>query len=296
MPSVKDRIEALQKQFKPHNQAYVHYAAHFPENQDDIVVGEDDPNKQAMAKIMIEITKLRTISNAIRKQKSSLEKTIPVSNPTLSQTLGKDYSNGYRVVFTEIISDKARASAVQGHGGEMVEDLRAKCVKSETLYHPELRKIIMTGSIKERIRELQNEAKELSEWYSNGVITQNDERRFRRDCKKVLAEYLFLDGITRGQGQDAFLKDVPKDKVETLLTRGPENDPRFRNTFKDYTEKDYDEIMHEMATTKLIRRPTLFMDKLNEKRAEIDQRNRGVQQEAASRAENKVIKSRHPSK
>jgi hypothetical protein len=178
----------------------------------------------------------------------------------------------------------------------MVEDLRTECVKSESWLNPRLRKIIMTGSIRERIRELQNEARELSEWYSNGVVTQKDERRFRRDCKKVLAEYLFLDGITRGQGQDAFVKDVPRDKVQTLLTRGPENDPRFRNTFKDYTEEDYDEIMRDMANTNLLRRPALFMDKLNEKRAEIDQRNRGVQQEAASRAENKVIKSRHPSK
>ena len=47
-----------------------------------------------------------------------------------------------------------------------------------------------------------------------------------------------------------------------MLTRGPQNDPRFRNTFKDYTEEDYDEIMRDMANTKLLRRPTLFMDKL----------------------------------
>ena len=296
MPSVKDRIEVLQKQFKPHNEAYEYTATHIPKDRNAIVVGEDDPNKQAMARIMIEITKLRTISNAIRKQKSSLEKPIPVSNPTLSQEVSADYSTDYMIGLTGIVSNKARTSAVQGHGGEMVEDLRTECVKSESWLNPRLRKIIMTGSIRERIRELQNEARELSEWYSNGVVTQKDERRFRRDCKKVLAEYLFLDGITRGQGQDAFVKDVPRDKVQTLLTRGPENDPRFRNTFKDYTEEDYDEIMRDMANANLLRRPSLFMDKLNEKRAEIDQRNRGVQQEAASRAENKVIKSRHPSK
>ncbi|MBR3539232.1 MAG: hypothetical protein IKN79_09180 [Eubacterium sp.] len=301
MPSVKDRIEVLQKQFKPHNEAYVYTATHIPKDRNAIVVGEDDPNKLAMARIMIEITKLRTISNAIRKQKSSLEKPIPVSNPTLSQEVSADYSTDYMIGLTGIVSNKARTSAVQGHGGEMVEDLRTECVKSESWLNPRLRKIIMTGSIRERIRELQNEARELSEWYSNGVVTQKDERRFRRDCKNVLAEYLFLDGITRGQGQDAapqeaFSKDVPSDKVRTLLTRGPQNDPRFRNTFKDYTEEDYDEIMRDMANTNLLRRPTLFMDKLNEKRAEIDQRNRGVQQEAASRAENKVIKSRHPSK
>ena len=76
-----------------------------------------------------------------------------------------------------------------------------------------------------------------------------------------------MDGITRGQGQDAapqeaFSKDVPSDKVRTLLTRGPQNDPRFRNTFKDYTEEDYEEIMRDMANAKLLRRPTLFMDKL----------------------------------
>lgn len=301
MPSVKDRIEVLQKQFKPHNEAYVYTATHIPKDRNAIVVGEDDPNKLAMARIMIEITKLRTISNAIRKQKSSLEKPIPVSNPTLSQEVSADYSTDYMIGLTGIVSNKARTSAVQGHGGEMVEDLRTECVKSESWLNPRLRKIIMTGSIRERIRELQNEARELSEWYSNGVVMQKDERRFRRDCKNVLAEYLFLDGITRGQGQDAapqeaFSKDVPSDKVRTLLTRGPQNDPRFRNTFKDYTEEDYDEIMRDMANTNLLRRPTLFMDKLNEKRAEIDQRNRGVQQEAASRAENKVIKSRHPSK
>ena len=301
MPSVKDRIEVLQKQFKAHNEAYVYTATHIPKDRNAIVVGEDDPNKQAMAKIMIEITKLRTISNAIRKQKSSLEKPIPVSNPTLSQEVSADYSTDYMIGLTGIVTETTMASAVLGHGGELVEDLRTECVNKESLLHPELKKLIMTGSIRERIRELQKEAKGLSEWYSNGVVTQKDERRFRRDCKKVLAEYLFLDGITRGQGQDAapqeaFSKDVPSDKVRTLLTRGPQNDPRFRNTFKDYTEEDYDEIMRDMANTKLLRRPTLFMDKLNEKRAEIDQRNRGVQQEAASRAENKVIKSRHPSK
>ena len=51
-----------------------------------------------------------------------------------------------------------------------------------------------------------------------------------------------------------------------------------------------DMASHEMATTKLIRRPTLFMDKLNEKRAEIDQRNRQVQQQNVDQAEKKSVK------
>ena len=302
MPSVKDRIEALQKQFKVYNREYEHTMINMSDDH-PAANGEDDPNKQAMAKIMIEITKLRTISNAIRKQKSSLEKPIPVSDPTLSKEVGDDYSSHYTVGVTGIVTDKTRAAAVLGHGGELVEDLRTECVKLERRLHPGLKNIIMTGSIRARIKELQVTANELRDWYRNGARLPrgNNEQVFRGNSKQILAEYLFLDGITRGQGQDtapqdAFSKDVPRDKVKTLLERGPENDIRFRNTFKDYTAEDYDEILHEMETANLFRRPTEFMDKLNEKRAEIDQRNRGVQQENASHSEKKVIKSRHPSK
>ena len=246
MPSAKERIEALQDKLKDRNRPI-----------------EDK------RKIVIEIMKIRNISRAVRKDKSSLEKPVPVTDPSLSSFIGPIYNNIGTDNLEKVITEDVIRAATSGHGGDMLDMIREN-VKSNDIKNVQINKLAFGNTIETRMDKLKDRAYRLQTLIQEQIKVNGDTVDLIRKSKNVIAEYLLLDGQTRGKGEinaDAakLKKDVPWDKVSTMKRKGPDNEKQFRNTFKGYTDDDFANALLNMSQNS----SSAFVNSLSEKQRQL---------------------------
>ena len=106
MPTAKDRIEVLQDRLK-----------------------KADTSIAEKRKIVFEIIKIRNITRAVRKSKSSLERPIPDSDPNIGHSLDVVLQHTSEENLNKLITPEIISAAASGHGGDMVEKLRENVKK-----------------------------------------------------------------------------------------------------------------------------------------------------------------------
>ena len=274
MPSAKERIEALQTKLKDRNKTI------------------DEKRK-----IVLEIIKTRNVTRAIKGEKSSLEKPVPVSDPSISEAVEAEYNAANKQVLEAIITPAVIRQATSGHGGDMLVSVREN-YNAAHINDEQLKKLVFGNTIEARMERLQNKARSLRTALNNKIRANEDTAETIRKSKKVIAEYLLLDGKTRGFNEinsdpEKLVKDVPWDKVGTLKRRGPDNERQFRNTFRGYTDNDFAEALQNLSS----RTPADFVHTLTEKQRQLTEaRNLEAQNNTKSnkKANGKGVENKKP--
>ena len=255
MPTAKDRIEVLQDRLK-----------------------KADTSIAEKRKIVFEIIKIRNITRAVRKSKSSLERPIPDSDPNIGHSLDVVLQHTSEENLNKLITPEIISAAASGHGGDMVEKLREN-VKTQNINIPLLNKLVYGNTIQTRMDRLKYRAGQLSSALSHTIKDGGDTADLLRKSKRVIAEYLMLDGQTRGKhdinaDSDKLVKDVPWDKVYTLKSKNPDNESQFKTTFKGYTPQEFANALNVMSESKTPE----FVRHLAGKQAELTEQRRQAKQ------------------
>ncbi len=267
MPTAKDRIEALQDK-----------------------LSSPDMSMDGKRRVVLEIIRIRNISKAVRKEKSSLDKPIPATDPTIDDIMRTVVMNTGKESMETVITPEVIRLARNGHGGDMLDKIRENC-KTQTHYGVQLEKLAFGNTIGTRMDKLKNKADRLRDDLQAKINAKEDTTEAINKCKKVIAEYLLLDGQTRGRNElesdpAKLMKDVPWDKVSTMKRKGPDNESQFKATFKGYTAKDYADVLGEMTE----KSPAGFVISLSEKKAEVTAAREREKQAAKIKTNKKVGK------
>ena len=288
MPNAKERLEILQGQYKTYKNSFKELRT--VDNKLRALRGVNDPaaiDKLRAKKIKLErnlqdydpgevaaeMITLRSLIKADKGKKASLDKTIPVS-------AGKDNLSKNSKVLADnegvrhILTSRAVTDLINtGHGGNMMAE--ARTLANNTLNKKDLKaefRILNANTIETRLKAIENEAGELSNKLylarTNNQLTGD----LMKDAKKLLGEYMMLDGKTRSNDpgkaeKDLLLTDTPWGEIETMKKKDPESNPSFRELFQDLASDDMEDLLSDLSKGKRKQ----FIGKLAGKKNEMDE-------------------------
>ena len=288
MPNAKERLEILQGQYKTYKNSFKELRT--VDNKLRALRGVNDPaaiDKLRAKKIKLErnlqdydpgevaaeMITLRSLIKADKGKKASLDKTIPVS-------AGKDNLSKNSKVLADnegvrhILTSRAVTDLINtGHGGNMMAE--ARTLANNTLNKKDLKaefRILNANTIETRLKTIENEAGELSNKLylarTNNQLTGD----LMKDAKKLLGEYMMLDGKTRSNDpgkaeKDLLLTDTPWGEIETMKKKDPESNPSFRELFQDLASDDMEDLLSDLSKGKRKQ----FIGKLAGKKNEMDE-------------------------
>ena len=248
MPTVKERLEVLQDQFRKCIAADKEMQS--VDAKLDSIQKKSTGKEKTIEKLLSkrgklderisdyapqrvagEMIVLRNLIKADKGNKASLEKPIPVAeNGELLTDDANELYNNIGVIFED---EKIRDLVADGHGGRMMEKVRKQAHEEldprETALTLEL---LDKNSIKVRMEEIKNEAGVLAEDLLTANLTGKPNEDLMKRSKDLLSEYLLLDGKTRDKqtgeiDESKLLNDVPYGSIETMKQMGPENNATF---------------------------------------------------------------------
>ena len=287
MPNAKERLEILQDQYKTYKSSMKELRT--VDNKLKALRGVNDPaaiNKLQAKKVKLErnlldydpgivaaeMITLRSLIKADKGKKASLDKTIPVSegaeNLSRSSNLLVDNDDVRRILTSRTVTDLINT----GHGGNMMAE--ARTLANNALDKKDLKaefRILNANTIETRLKAIENEAGELSDKLylarTNNQLTGD----LMKDAKKLLGEYMMLDGKVRSNDpgkaeKDLLLTDTPWGEIETMKKKDPESNPSFRDLVQDLASDDMEDLLSDLAKGKREQ----FISRLAGKKNEMD--------------------------
>ena len=288
MPNAKERLEILQGQYKTYKNSFKELRT--VDNKLRALRGVNDPaaiDKLKAKKIKLErnlqdydpgevaaeMITLRSLIKADKGKKASLDKTIPVSagkdNLSKNSKVLADNEDVRHILTSRAVTDLINT----GHGGNMMAE--ARTLANKTLNKKDLKaefRILNANTIETRLKAIENEAGELSNKLylarTNNQLTGD----LMKDAKKLLGEYMMLDGKTRSNDpgkaeKDLLLTDTPWGEIETMKKKDPESNPSFRELFQDLASDDMEDLLSDLSKGKRKQ----FIGKLAGKKNEMDE-------------------------
>ena len=229
MPTVQERIEALQTQAKKLKSTGF------------------TPDAQAA-----EIVILRNMIKAERKVKDSLDHPIPTGGRDLSAETNKVVKS---VAFKELLSDRKIGSLItKGHGGEMLTEMRkAYSLLPDRTYSEEAENALNEGSFGGRITQIKEEAGKLKERLNNlkKNLLSDDVNEVYDLSRKLIAENIALCKYFSGTGANSS-ENIPWKKIYKLRD-SMARDEKTRNVLypNGYTDdKDIEKRLDQIIEAK----------------------------------------------
>ncbi len=286
MPTVKERIEILQDQYKN--------IVDLRESLDDVTeslgslrgrwrdanryvslskkkkkLGQALEDAGTVERITAEIIQLRNLGHAVKGKKSSLDKPIPVVSGSEPESLSR---NAEELAYRDqgVLVDEDVAGLIRsGHGGEMAE--KARAMANESLDPEENRKelaIYNENTVGGRLDRLKRNAGKLAKELGQRAEQDAPAQDLMKRSMDLLAETIILDSKVRDPQTGAVLddqmgKEVPWHSVDKVLSGGPENSPKFRQLFgnldaagmadvlNDLNKKGHDGFIKDLAGQKV---------------------------------------------
>ena len=265
MPTVKERIEILQKQAERMDSDAKELAEtqrqllrlqssggsdkkirELTEKKDKLDLRIENHGKKYIA---AEIIALRNLCHADKGHKESLDKVIPVTNSELGTI--KD-----SVALTDnidIFADPAVTSLItEGHGGQMMAKARELANADPSIEKgSEASLFFNENTIKTRMNRLEDEAGQLHAKLYDAITRGKEWKGLMKKGKELLAESIMLDGKVRnkatGQIDEAKLdRDVPSLEIEKMKRNGPDKNSAFKKLFGDVTPTEMLEHLHKL--------------------------------------------------
>ncbi|MCR5587838.1 MAG: hypothetical protein K6F77_09965 [Lachnospiraceae bacterium] len=300
MPTAKERIEILQSQAKTCNSKYNRAKKEY--NRLEAITSREDydrskgygremnkhektmrEEKSTKVDIMLEIMEIRDLVKAKRGDADSLEKAIPVKNITIKQNIELMDIRGVA------IDDEIFKKVTKGHGGEMVDSMRLFSSKNKNNNNDQLEDLLYGNTIGARMKELENKATDLKESLERKIKYDINTDDKLKESKNLIAEYLLLDGMTRGSknkvDETKRLQDVPHDVIDKLMEKGPEKDSRFKKQVGKLGASDTAEMLGLLGEGNSVN----FVKGLNDKNKSIED-----SKKASSKKTNKPKKAEGP--
>ena len=227
MPTVKERIEALQAQV--------------PQQMDKLYP------------IVAEIFVLRNLAHAERGKASSLDKPIPTSREKPLQDDIRDLCQNqelHRIVEFGEGRQNTAAWITEGHGGGMVEEFRSRMLERRN-WTDKAVLVIKENTFEGRLDELRNQASKLRE-----DVTKNGETEgYRQQACALLGEYIVLDSMTRNPktkelNQNKMKTDIPWSKVQKNVDKNFTKNPEFEKIAKSMEKELLTTVLDDMASKK----------------------------------------------
>ncbi len=272
MPTVKERIEILQKQYGK-QQGLLKDLADVEKDLTKLQKGGSEKKIEATEekkdkieeelesgstkeKIAAEIIQLRNLSHAVKGKKSSLDKPVPVASASEVETLCSkvDAMGSFE---DPVLSDPEVTKLIlSGHGGDMAEKARTLANEKLNTDYRDDRLNLATyngNTIGQRLKDLRRSAGKLSE--EIGKRTKNNGEGMGALMKQgvdLLAETILLDGRVRDPQtgdimKDQLLTEVPWNTVDKVLAGNPENNPTFNGMFGNLSPNKMIEVLGELS-------------------------------------------------
>ena len=270
LPTIKERIEYIQKQYKRAMKAMKQMEVLddalevAQKRRSEARINELIRKKEKLAdivenfyvpKAVAEIVALRNYAKADLGKKNSLNKKIPsFDNDPLQEELGKVYS-------TQSFQDICQHEAVlgmlaMGHGGDMTALVRE--MEAEQAEHdPYVTALLEKNTIGYRLNKtIKDEAKDLAEKIDASVVNESaDVRQLTEKGKLMIMEYMHLtmkawNSDYKNVDKELLIKDVPWGEMDKLKRTGLDYDKDIKDFLKDFKAEDTADVLRMMNDEK----------------------------------------------
>ena len=268
MPTVKERLEVLQDQFR--NCLAADKEKQSVEAKLDKIqkkdTGKDKTVENLLSKrekldvrlsdyapqrVAGEMIALRNLIKADKGNKASLEKPVPVSDA--GDELMEEANDIYNESGALFYDEKTCDLILDGHGGKMMERVRKQAHEElDPRESAALIRILDKNSIKVRMEQIVKEAEDLAtDLDSCNEAGEKNEELMKRS-KNLLGEYLLLDGKTRNKqtneiDEDLLLNEVPYGEIENMKLKGPESNKAFEELVGGVDQEQMQTIMRNLS-------------------------------------------------
>ena len=292
LPTVKERIESIQKWTANHN-SLVRQQEEVRAKLDRMQQngGDSDEITELMGKFDIlttrlqnyikgyevgEIIALRNLAKADYGKKESLNKKIPAFEENTLNESSSYFCEDYPAVFAICRSEESQRLLQEGHGGKMVKYIRdtVNAIKDQEIDEP-IKEAVNQNTIDTYIKEVKDKAGDKAEEISDAIEAENaeDAAQAAKEGKIIINEYLLLIKETWNKNLNTtdaalFDKDVPWTKIDELNKQGESYDKDLMNSLKKFKPADIQNCLEFIKNND----PAGFVRHLNEKMVEVGNR------------------------
>ncbi|MBR0131048.1 MAG: hypothetical protein IJM08_07070, partial [Firmicutes bacterium] len=268
MPTVKERLEVLQDQFRKclaadkEMQSVDAKLDKFQKKgtgKDKAIENltskraklDERLSEYAPHRVAGEMIALRNLIKADKGDKLSLEKPIPVSDA--GDELWDEANTIYNESGELFYDNKTCNLILDGHGGKMMERVRKQAHEDlDPRESAALINILDKNSIKVRMEQIEKEAEDLKTDLANCNEAGEKNEELMKRSKNLLGEYLLLDGKTRNKqtgeiDEELLLNEVPYGEIENMKLKGPESNKAFEELVGGVDQEQMQTIMDNLS-------------------------------------------------